>query len=167
LYESKNVSTWQTKFLTQAKKYQTQYDTPHILIVTRAFPRKKKGLCIIKNVPIVEARMAVALATVIRDGLVEIGRLRLTEAARETKAQELFDYLVSDKFRTRFGEVAESVASLREHQQKERDWHENTWETESKLHDRIDARRREIDVQLRAITRGEIRPIVRRSAASA
>jgi hypothetical protein len=84
--------------------------------VTRAFPRKKKGLCIIKNVPIVEARMAVALATVIRDGLVEIGRLRLTEAARGTKAQELFDYIVSDKFRTRFADVAESVASLREHQ---------------------------------------------------
>src|SRR5260370_32201620 len=120
VYESKNVSTWQTKFLTQAKKYQTQYDTPHILIVTRAFPRKKKGLCIIKNVPIVEARMAVALATVIRDGLVEIGRLRLTGAARETKAQELFDYIVSDKFRTGFCEVAESVASLREDQQEER-----------------------------------------------
>src|SRR5260370_7974788 len=109
--------------------------------------------------------MAVALATVIRDGLVEIGRLRLTGAARETKAQELFDYIVSDKFRTRFGEVAESVASLREHQQKERDWHENTWETESKRHDRIDSRPREIDVHFRAITTGEVRPILPQHAA--
>lgn len=167
VYESKNVSTWQNKFITQAKRYQTQYDTPHIIIVTRAFPRKKKGLCIVKDVPIVETRMAVALATIIREGIIEISRLGLSGAARETKAQELFDYIISDKFRTRFAEIAESVAILREHQQKERDWHENAWGTETKLHDKIDARRREIDVQLRTITRAEVRPMMKRAAASA
>jgi len=167
VYESKNVSAWQNKFITQAKKYQTQYDTPHIMIVTRAFPRKKKGLCVIKNVPVVERRMAVALATIIREGVIEIAHLRLSSAARETKVQELFDYIISDKFRTRFSDITESVAALREHQQKERDWHENTWGTETKLHDKIDARRRKIDVQLKTITRAEVRPIMRRAAASA
>ncbi len=167
VYESKNVSGWQNKFITQAKRYQTQYDTPNIVIVTRAFPKKTKGLCIVKGMPIVEPRMAVALASILRDGIVEIARLRITQVARDEKAQQLFDYITTDKFRTRFGEIADSVGSLREQQQKERDWHENAWEAETKLHDKIDARRREIDVQIKSITRAEVKPMVRRAAASA
>jgi hypothetical protein len=167
VYESKNVLAWQNKFITQAKRYQTQYDTPHIMIVTRAFPRRMKGLCIVKGVPVVEARMAIALSRIIRDGVIEIARLRLSEGARETKAQELFDYIVSDKFRTRFAEVAESVVLLREHQQKERDWHEHSWGAESKLHDRIDARRREIEVHVKTVTKADMRPMARKAAASA
>jgi hypothetical protein len=164
VFESKNVSVWSKSFITQAKKYRTQYETPHILIVTRAFPAKQKGLCVINSIPLVEPRMAIALAAIIRDGAIEIAKLRLSDTARATKAQELFDYIISDKFRTRFGEMAESVGLLREHQLHEREWHENAWDKESKLHDKLDSCRRQIDVQLRTITRAELRPIARRAA---
>jgi len=55
-------------FIAQAKKYQTQYETPHVLIVTRVFPSKRKGLCVVRDIPVVERRTAVALATIIREG---------------------------------------------------------------------------------------------------
>jgi Uncharacterized protein conserved in bacteria (DUF2130) len=32
IYESKNTSIWQNGFIAQAKKYQTQYETPHVLV---------------------------------------------------------------------------------------------------------------------------------------
>jgi hypothetical protein len=166
VYESKNVSSWQNKFVSQAKRYQSQYDTPNVMIVTSAFPRKKKGLCVVKDLPVVEPRLAVALASILRDGILEVARLRITQVERERKGHQLFDYIVGDKFRTRFGEIADSVMSLREHQQKERDWHENAWESETKLHEKIDARRREIDSQIKSITRAEIRPILRPAASA-
>lgn len=167
VYESKDTLSWQNAFVTQAKRYQTQYDTRNILIVTRAFPKKKKGLCIANNVPVVSVSMAVALAEIIRNGAIEIARLRLSEKARDSKAQELFDYVVSDRFRTRFVDIADGVMALREHQQKEKDWHEREWENESKLHEKLDKSRREIDGQLKSITRAEVRPMVRKAAASA
>lgn len=167
VYESKDTVSWQNSFVVQAKRYQTQYDTPNIIIVTRAFPKKKKGLCIVNRIPVVSPSTAVSLADIIRNGVIEIARLRLTQAARDSKVHELFDYIVSDRFRTRFGDIADAVTDMRQHQQKEKDWHEREWENESKLHEKLDKSRREIDSQLKSITRAEVRPLMRRAAASA
>lgn len=154
IYESKNTSIWQNGFIAQAKKYQTQYETPHVLVVTRAFPSKHKGLCVVREIPVVERRTAVALATIIREGVIEIAKLRLSGTFHDEKSQELFEYIVGDKFCTRFREMAENIGSLREQQQKERTWHENAWQVESKIHERIEGRHREVDAQIRAIVRG-------------
>jgi hypothetical protein len=153
IYESKNVSNWSNNFIVQAKSYQTQYDTPNVIIVSRCFPQKKKGLCILKSIPIVDPRMAVCLASIMREGICEIGHARSTRIGRNDKATLLFDYILSDKFVTRFREIAESVEALRERQQKARDWHENAWDEESSLYDRIDSRRREVDSQIRVIVK--------------
>jgi hypothetical protein len=153
IYESKNVSTWQNEFITKAKRYQTQYNTPYVLIVTRAFPRSKKGLCIVREIPVVEPRMAIPLAVILREGIAEIGKMRLSYTGREGKGQELFDYIVSDEFVTRFRQIRESVQALREQEDKERDWHENAWQTHSKLYDEIDSPRRDIEHRIKAITR--------------
>lgn len=165
VYESKNVSTWSNKFIAQAKQYQTQYDTPNVIVVSRCFPQKKKGLCTLKDIPIVDPRMAVCLASIIREGVREIGLARITRAGRNEKAQQLYEYILSDKFATRFREIAESVESLRERQRKERDWHQDAWDEQSSLYDKIDARRREVDSQIRTIAKQSAKPEVVRLAA--
>jgi hypothetical protein len=154
IYESKNTLEWNKSFIAQAKKYQAQYETPHVMIVSRRFPPKQKGFCIVNGIPVVEPGMAICLATVIREAVIQIAKLRLSGSVRDGKSQELFDYVVSDRFATRFREIAESVALLRVQQLKERTWHENTWETESKLHERIDGRHREVGAQIQAIVQG-------------
>jgi galactokinase len=65
--------------------------------------------------------------------------------------------IISDKFGTRFKEIAQPVDNLRDQQRKERTWHENSWESRTKLHDQLDSRHREITAQIRAITNREAR----------
>jgi hypothetical protein len=153
VYENKNVKVtgWSHKFIAQADKYCAQYETPYVMIVSRAFPKREKDFCVVNEIPVVRPSMAIALARVRREGIVAIGRLRLTGAGRDHKAHELVRYLVSDKFETRFKGIADSVDNLREQQKKERNWHENSWEAQSSLHDRIDKSHREIDAQLETI----------------
>lgn len=154
IYESKNTMSWQNEFIAQAKKYKTQYETPHVMVVTRVFPSKNKGLCVVRDIPVVDKRMAVALATVIREGIIEIAKLRLSGKSSDEKSQELYKYIVGDKFCTRFREMAEGVDALREQQRKERDWHENAWQVGSKIYERIEGRHREVEAQIKAIVRG-------------
>jgi hypothetical protein len=106
---------------------------------------------------VVSLRTAIPLATIIRDGIVEIAQLRVSDIARDEKSKELFDYIISDKFGTRFKEIAQAVDNLRDQQRKERTWHENSWESRTKLHDQLDSRHREITAQIRAITNREAR----------
>jgi hypothetical protein len=160
VYESKNVSGWHNSWINHAKQYQSQYDTPNVMVVSRSFPRKNKGLCILKNIPVVEPRMAVCLASIIRDGICELADARTTGVGRNAKAQQLYDYILSPKFVTRFREIAESVELLRDNQQKEKDWHEDTWQAESEAYNKIDSRRREIDSQVKSIIKKNGKPAI-------
>jgi hypothetical protein len=117
-------ASWHASFIAQAKKYQTHYETPHVIVVTRVFPKKQKGLCVLKGIPITEKCAAVSLATIVREGIIEIARLGLSGRSRDEKSQELYNYIVGDKFRTRFREIADGISLLREQQDKERTWHE-------------------------------------------
>lgn len=157
VYESKNVATWQNGFVAQAKKYQTQYETPYAVIVSRVFPKKEKDLCICGDIPVVSPRMTLSLATILREAVVEISKLRQAGASPDETALKLFEYVISDRFATRFREMAENVDALKDEHRKERDWHERNWERRSSLHERIETRHREIHAQVDTILREGIR----------
>jgi hypothetical protein len=156
VYESKNVSAWQNAFITQAKKYRTQYETPYVMVVSRVFPKKQRGMCEVDDVPVVEPRLATTLAGVMREGILEIAKLRLTKVDADEKAQELFSYVVGNEFQTRFRDVADAVEKLTESQKCERTWHENNWTKQSLLHARIESRHREINAKLQSIAKDGI-----------
>jgi hypothetical protein len=105
-----------------------------------------------KGIPVIDPRLAVRLAEVVRRSVVQTAGLRASAGGRETKAREVFDYILSDHFVERFRGLAESVEGLRGHQAKERQWHEDMWEKQSKLHAEIEGRRREIGARLSSIT---------------
>ena len=154
VYEVKNVGNWNKAFVAQAKKYHTQYDTPYVMIVSRALPRKQRGLCVVNRLPVIEPSGAVALASVIREGIIEVAKLRLTRTGTNEKAQELFGYVIGDEFRTRFSAIYEAANELKSLQQTEPNWHERHWANESEMHSRIQKRHSEIEARIQSITRG-------------
>jgi hypothetical protein len=153
VYESKNVSTWGNTFITQAKKYHSLYETPYVMVVSRVFPKKQRGMCVVDDVPVVEPRLATTLATVMREGILEIAKLRLTKVGTDEKAHELFTYVVGNEFQTRFRDMADAVDGLKDIQKAERTWHENQWAKESRLHAQIEGRHREVNAKLQLIVK--------------
>lgn len=154
VYESKNTSKWDKKFIAQAKKYRTQYMTPHVMIVSRVLPPKHTGLCVQSGVPVVDVCMAVELATIIREGVIEIAKLKLTGSFNEDKSRELYEYVVSDKFCTRFRQIADQIVSLQELQNREKTSHERVWEEESRIHETIRGSHVTVEAQIDAIVKG-------------
>lgn len=153
VYESKNVSTWLNTFVTQARKYHTQYETPYVMVVSRVFPKKQRGMCVVDDVPVVEPRLAATLAAVMREGILEIAKLRLTRVGSDEKARELFAYVVGNEFQTRFRDMANAVEELHNIQRAERTWHENQWSKQSRLHTQIEGRHREVNAKLQLIVK--------------
>jgi hypothetical protein len=153
VYESKNVSAWQNTFITQAKKYHAQYETPYVMIVSRVFPKKQRGMCVVVDVPVVEPRLATTLAAVMREGIIEIAKHRLTKVGADEKARELFAYVIGNEFQTRFRDMAYAVEGLQSIQKAERTWHENQWSKQSRLHAQIEGRHREVNAKLQLIAK--------------
>lgn len=151
VYECKNATSWQNEWLTKARRYRTEYQTPWVVIASRCFPRREKWFVVERGVPVIELRLIVRLAEVIRSAVVEIGLLRLTSVGRQAKAEQIFDYVLGDHFVSRFKGIAEAVVALRTQQDRERQWHAEAWAKEARLYDEVDGGRREIAAQLRAI----------------
>lgn len=158
VYECKNVSTWQNKWVTTARRYRSEYQTPWVIIAARTFPRRQKWFVVEKSVPVIDFRLTVKLAEIVREAVTEIGQLRTSHVGRQAKADQMFEYILSDHFVSRFKGVAEAVAALREHQSKERQWHGEAWTKQSRLYDEMDDRRREIGARIRAISEASTKP---------
>lgn len=161
VYECKNASSWQNDWLTKARTYRTEYQTPWVVIASRCFPRREKSFVVERGVPIIELRLIVKLAEVIRSAVVEIGSLRLTTVGRQVKAEQMFDYVLGDHFVSRFKNIAEAVTALRSQQERERGWHSEAWAKQTRLYDEVDGGRREIAAQLRAIAEAPVRRTLR------
>ncbi len=158
VYECKNVSTWQNEWVTKARRYRSEYQTPWVIIAARTFPRRQKWFVVEKSVPVIDFRLTVKLAEIIRNAVTEIGQLRMSHVGRQAKADQMFEYILSDHFVSRFKGVAEAVAALREHQSKERQWHSEAWTKQSRLYDEMDDGRREIGARIRAISEAPTKP---------
>ena len=154
IYECKNVSTWQNDWISKAKKYRTQYQTPWVIIATRTFPRRQKSFVVERGVPVIDLRLVVRLAEVVRAAVLEVGQLRTSQVGRNAKADQMFDYILSDDFVGRFRGIADAVSALREHQGKERQWHAEAWQKQEKHYGELDDSRREINVRVRGIAEG-------------
>jgi hypothetical protein len=159
VYECKSGLKWDNKWISTAKQYRTAYQTPWVILATRAFPKRQKWFVVEKSVPVIELRLTVKLAEIVRGAVIEIGHLRLSHVGRHAKADQMFEYIISHQFINRFKGVAEAVTGLRELQTKERQWHSNTWVKQTRLYDEVEERQREIAARIQSIseTRGKPR----------
>lgn len=161
VYECKNVSNWQNEWITTAKRYRSEYQTPWIIIATRTFPRGQKWFTVEKSVPVIDFRLTVKLAEIVRDAVAEIGQLRTSQVDRQSKADQMFEYILSDDFAGRFKGFAESVVALRENQGKERQWHSEAWTKQSRLYDQIENDLREIASRMHTIFEVQSKPVLK------
>ncbi len=161
VYECKNVSTWQNEWLTRARAYRSEYQTQWVVIASRCFPRRERSFVVERGIPVIDLRLIVRLAEVIRSAIIEIGSLRLTTVGRQAKAAQMFEYIVGDHFVSRFRGIGEAVAALRTHQDGERQWHATAWAKQSRFFDDVESGRREIAAQIRTIAESRANPDLR------
>lgn len=155
VYECKDTLSWGTNFLEQARKEGLRHKTPYLVIISRAFPRGQKMLCVKDGVVVVHPSRAVDLAHVMRRMVEEVHRAALTAADQATKSVELISYLGSPDFRQAFETLISSSEKLTGLLGKERDWHERTWSKRQAAYDEIRARTSAVDARIRAIIEKE------------
>jgi hypothetical protein len=127
VYECKKRSDWQRKYLRQIQLAMEAHNTRYGILVTRIFPKRRSGLCILGGVILVAPEIAVDVAAIVRAGIIAISRLSSSEEGKERKVAALFAYIRSDDFVNAMQLVQAKLAELREHLARERSNHEGWW----------------------------------------
>jgi hypothetical protein len=164
VYECKDTLAWSNRFLDQARREGATHKTPYLVIITRAFPRNEKTLCVRDGVVIVHPSRAIELAHIMRRMVQEIHRVALTAEGKALKDAELYAYLTSADFRQAFDGLATSSDKLADLLVKERRWHEQSWARRQAIHNELSSKTTAIDTHIRAIVEKQEAPGTRRAA---
>ena len=172
VYECKDTLAWNNSFIAQAKKARLTHHTPHVVIVSRAFPRSLKDLCVRDGIPVVSPARLVELARILREMVIELHRVGLTAEGQAAKTDELYKYLSSAEFRAAFDVVVKTADELTNILSSERTAHERTWARRQQVYTELGGKAAAIDGRLRAIIersdgrrrKGKVVPLARRPA---
>lgn len=153
VYESKDTLKWRDAFVTKAKEDREKYETPHVVVVSRAFPRKEKEkeLSWRDGVPIVNPSLVVPVAQFIRKFIVEMHRAGLSERDVARKTGELYAYIRSEKFRRILSDIVEISGKLRDALEAEKRQHGKLWRRREQAYKDLDQKGTEVDDSIRAI----------------
>lgn len=127
IYDSKNRKVFQTEFVKKLAADKIAARAEHAILSTHKFPAKTGQLHIEDGVVLANPARVVAIVTLIREHMIRMHALRLSNAEREAKTDRLYAFMTSQRCGDLFGRVDSLAQDLLDQQVKERDWHERVW----------------------------------------
>ncbi len=171
VYECKDTARWSGAFLTQIRRAGEAHHTPHLVLVTNAFPPREKGdLCVRDGVVIVRPARLVDLVEIIRQAVVDIHRAGSSVDGQAMKSTELYSYMASDEFRQEFALVVRLTDELGKLLEKEQAAHSRSWQQRRHAYDELRTKIVGVHGRVRSIieakpSRAEVIPLARSGTA--
>lgn len=121
LWESKRTKTWSNIWLSKLRDDQRVAKADIAIIVSQALPKEMDTLFdVIDKVWVCGPTVAVALGTVLRDGLYRAAAQDAISAGMQTKAEEVYEYFTGSQFKRRVEAIVEAFSTMQEDLAKER-----------------------------------------------
>lgn len=121
LWESKRTKTWSNTWLPKLREDQRVAKADIAVIVSTTLPKDMDTLfSVIDGVWVCRPDVAVALAAVMRDGLLRVTAARAINQGMATKAEEVYQYLTGSQFKRRVEAIVEAFSTMKEDLDKER-----------------------------------------------
>jgi hypothetical protein len=133
VYDSKNHKQWRTEFVTKLRDDQIAVRGEHAVLATHAFPKDKKQLHIDSGVVIANPARAVVIAMLLRQHLLQMHSLKVSNTERASKTEELYAFINSERFRQFLATITRGVEQLEALQAAEKKAHESTWKKQGEL----------------------------------
>jgi hypothetical protein len=128
IYECKRTTIWQAAFLRQLKRAMEVHETRYGVLVSRALPPRQSGLCIIDGVIVTAPDLAHHIAAILRDLIIELSRVNLSEERKREKTHEVYRYLRSEEFKSAMHSIETRTTELRTSLEREKSSHDGWWQ---------------------------------------
>ena len=113
LWETKHTKAWSNDWLAKLRNDQRNAKADIAVIVSTTLPKGVKSFEQIDNVWVVGVSYFEALASVLRQGLINIQSVKLTQVGQQTKTELVYAYLTGSEFRQRVEAIVENFTAMR------------------------------------------------------
>lgn len=127
LWESKRTKNWSNDWLAKIRNDQRAAKAEISLIVSTTLPKGLENFGLIDNVWVAEPCFAVALATILRQWLIDLAGSRMAQEGQQTKMELVYSYLTGPRFRQRIDAIVERFTDMQQDLDRERKMMTRLW----------------------------------------
>ncbi|MGD0947399.1 MAG: DUF2130 domain-containing protein [Candidatus Binatia bacterium] len=112
LWESKRTKNWSDGWLAKLREDQRAAKAEIAIIISQALPKGVEAFDLIDHVWVAHPRVAIPVATALRQTLVELALARQASEGQQTKMEMVYQYLTGPRFRQRVQAMVEAFSSM-------------------------------------------------------
>ena len=127
IYESKNTKSFQNDWVEKLKSDAEREKADVAVLVTKTMPKNMEYLGLMDGVWVCSVSELKGLVTALRESLIRLGDVRMSQTNKGEKMQMLYDYLTDGKFVEQIKRVVSGFNTLREGYQKEKEAMQKIW----------------------------------------
>ena len=120
LWEFKRTKNWSDGWLAKLREDQRSAKAEVCVLVSQAMPKGVEAFDLVDGVWVTTPRAAMAVATVLRQGLLQVSQTRALSEGQHTKTEMVYAYLTGPRFKQRVEAIVEAFSSMQEDLDKER-----------------------------------------------
>ncbi len=120
LWEFKRTKNWSDSWLAKLREDQREAKAEVAILTSVALPKGVETFELIESVWVTHPRVAIPLATALRQSLVDLATARQASEGQQTKTEMVYQYLTGPRFRQRVQAIVEAFSSMQEDLDKEK-----------------------------------------------
>lgn len=132
LYESKHTAAWNSQWTSKLRDDQRREQADVAVLVTAVLPKAVTTFALVDGVWVTSVACLPSLALALRLSLLQLAAHRQAAVNRGEKAEELFDFVVSEQFAERIQAVVHTIQDMQTELEKEQNAMTRIWKRRGK-----------------------------------
>jgi hypothetical protein len=151
VYDSKDRNAWRDEYVDKLARDQQAAKAEYAILSTRKFPAKKSQVHLDGGVIIANPARVLVLVQIIREHMIHVHSLRLSNTERAKKTAALYEFITSKRCTQLFDAIDTHAEDLLALQQKEMKAHEACWKQQGALLRSIQKVRADLGLEIERI----------------
>ena len=133
IYDAKNRDAWQNGFATKLRSDKLAQGADHAILSSNKFPKDKSQIHCQDGVIVANPARVLAIVEILRDQLVRMHELRISNEERGHKTVALYAFITSEPFKQLVEQVEAQAGKMLDLDTKEQEAHRRIWDQRGKL----------------------------------
>ena len=156
VYECKKVKSFNKSHVEQAKEARRLRQADYAVLVTNAFPSKKQYYFVEKTVFVISPVSLEPITYTLRESLVKMALLKMSNEAKQKAVQRVYDYLSSSEYNNKMNDVASQLIDLAKDLKVEIKSHKDRWEKRYSIYNKLYNDVGNIDFKLKGLVQNRM-----------
>jgi hypothetical protein len=133
VYDAKNRDAWQNGFATKLNADKLAQGADHAILSSNKFPKDKREIHLQDGVIVAAPARVLAIVEILRDQLIRLHELRVSNEQRDSKTEDLYAFITSEHCKQLIGQMEAQAGKMLDLDTKEQEAHRRLWDQRKKL----------------------------------